>query len=99
LAAGLPVVTTPLLDLAESPPDLVYAGTHAEWERALERVFDAPADPARRRALARGHDWDAIAARMVAEIEKRAAAAGRPPPPPPTRAARPSRRSMPAGSR
>ena len=75
LAAGLPVVTTPLLDLAESPPDLLYAASQAEWQRALDRVFDAPPDRARRRALARAHDWDAIAARMVAEIEKRAAAA------------------------
>jgi len=75
LAAGLPVVTTPLLDLAESPPDLLYAASQAEWQRALDRVFGAPPDRARHRALARAHDWDAIAARMVAEIEKRAAAA------------------------
>jgi glycosyltransferase involved in cell wall biosynthesis len=75
LAAGRPVLTTPLLDLEASPPDLVFASSHAEWERALERVLDAVPDPERRRALARPHDWDALSARMVAEIERRLAAA------------------------
>ncbi len=71
LAAGLPVLTTPLLDLPESPPDLLFASSSAELQRALDLVFDAVPDPARRRALARAHDWDAIAAYMVAQIEQR----------------------------
>jgi glycosyltransferase involved in cell wall biosynthesis len=75
LAAGRPVLTTPLLDLAESPPDLLFASGHGEWERALDRVLEAAPDPERRRALARPHDWDALSARMVAEIERRLAAA------------------------
>ncbi len=75
LAAGIPVLTTPLLDLAPSAPDLLFAATPAEFERALEQALGAAPDPSRRRALARAYDWDALAARMVAEIEARLAAA------------------------
>jgi glycosyltransferase involved in cell wall biosynthesis len=75
LAAGRPVLTTPLLDLEPSPPDLLFASSHDDWQRALDQVLDAAPDPERRRALARPHDWDALSARMVAEIERRLAAA------------------------
>jgi glycosyltransferase involved in cell wall biosynthesis len=73
LAAGLPVVTTPLLDLPPAPPALQFAAGVAEWERAVARALEAPRDPERSRALARPHDWDALAARMVEEIERRLA--------------------------
>ncbi|HTR97946.1 MAG TPA: glycosyltransferase [Candidatus Acidoferrales bacterium] len=73
LAAGAPVVTTPVLDLDERVPDLSFARSPQEWAAALARALDAPADAARRRALARPHDWDALAARMVGEIEARLA--------------------------
>ncbi len=75
LAAGLPVITTPVLDLQEAPPDLLFATTTDEITRALARALDAPADAARRRELARPHDWDVLAARMVNEIEARLTAA------------------------
>jgi len=75
LAAGRPVLTTPLLDLAESAPDLLFASGHADWERALDRVLESAPDPGRCRALARPHDWGALSERMVAEIERRLAAA------------------------
>lgn len=75
LAAGLPVVTTPVLDLPESPPDLLFATTTEDVARAISVALDAPADRARRRALALPHDWDALAARMVSEIEARLGAA------------------------
>ena len=75
LAAGLPVLTTPLLDLPEAPPDLQFVTSSAELERALDVALDAVPDRSRRRALARAHDWDALAARMVAEIEQRLGAA------------------------
>jgi teichuronic acid biosynthesis glycosyltransferase TuaH len=71
LAAGIPVVTTPLLDLAPSPPDLLFASTAPEFERALAQALAGPPDAGRRRALAGAHDWDTLAARMVAEIETR----------------------------
>jgi glycosyltransferase involved in cell wall biosynthesis len=75
LASGVPVVTTPVLDLDAGPPDLAYASTPPEWESALGAALDAPADRTRRRALARPNDWDALAARMVREIESRLPAA------------------------
>ncbi|HVP14443.1 MAG TPA: glycosyltransferase [Terriglobales bacterium] len=71
LAAGLPVVTTPVLDLEPRQTILQYASGGEEWERALARALDAPRDPEASRALARPHDWDRLAARMVAEIERR----------------------------
>jgi glycosyltransferase involved in cell wall biosynthesis len=75
LAAGIPVVTTPLLDLQPAAPELQFASEPAEWAAALARALDAPRDPERCRARARAHDWDALAARMRAEIEARLAAA------------------------
>ena len=75
LAAGLPVVSTPVLDLAPTPPDLTFASTADEMVRAVHAALDAPHDTARRRALAAAHDWDALAARFVAEIEARLPAA------------------------
>ena len=77
LAAGIPVLTTPLLDLASSPPDLLYASSATEFERALETALAAAPDAERRRALARGHDWEALSGRMVAEIEARLAVSTR----------------------
>lgn len=75
LAAGLPVVSTPVLDLDGQPPHLQFATDPAGFEAAVERALDAPADPDARRALARPYDWDLLAARMVAEIESRVARA------------------------
>ena len=75
LAAGIPVVTTPLLDLTPSPPDLLFASTPPEFERALEQALAGPPDAGRRRALASAHDWDTLARRMVTEIEARLPAA------------------------
>ena len=75
LAAGCPVITSPLLDFRASGTDVQFATDPASMERALAAALDAAPDPSRRRALARSHDWDALAARMVAEIEARVAAA------------------------
>ncbi len=75
LAAGLPVITTPVLDLQERSPDLLFATTTDEVSRALAVALDAPADRARRCAMSAPHDWDALAARMVNEIEARLRAA------------------------
>jgi len=71
LAAGLPVVTTPILDLEERPPHLQFASSPAAFGDAVGRALDAPRDRDARRALARPYDWDALAARMVDEIERR----------------------------
>ncbi len=71
LAAGLPVVTTPVLDLEERPPHLQFASTPEGFGAAVERALDAGPDPQARRALARPYDWAALADRMVGEIERR----------------------------
>jgi glycosyltransferase involved in cell wall biosynthesis len=75
LAAGLPVVSTPLLDLTPRPPHLIFAGDPAATVEAVRLVLETPADREARRALARPYDWDSLAARMVGEIESRLAAA------------------------
>jgi len=75
LAAGLPVVSTPVLDLGAEPPHLQFATDPDGFRAAVERALDTPGDPRARRAIARPHDWDVLAARMVAEIESRVAAA------------------------
>ena len=75
LAAGVPVITTPVLDLEERSPDLRFASTEDQWSAALADVLGAHGDRDCRRAIARPHDWDALAARMVREIESRLAAA------------------------
>ena len=71
LAAGVPVVTTPVLDLEPAPPTLQFAATPAAMAAAVSAALAAPraADAARERA--RGHDWDALAAQMVSAIERR----------------------------
>jgi teichuronic acid biosynthesis glycosyltransferase TuaH len=71
LAAGVPVVTTPVLDLEPAPPTLQFADTPAAMAAAVSAALDAPrlADAARERA--RGHDWDALAAQLVSAIERR----------------------------
>jgi teichuronic acid biosynthesis glycosyltransferase TuaH len=71
LAAGLPVVTTPLLDLDERAPHLQFATTPDGFRTAVERALDSTPDRQARRALARPYDWGAIADRMVGEIERR----------------------------
>jgi len=71
LAAGTPVVTTPLLDLEARFPLLEYAATPAAMADAVGRVLEARPARAEARALARGHDWGALAERMVSEIESR----------------------------
>jgi glycosyltransferase involved in cell wall biosynthesis len=74
LGAGVPVVTTPVLDLSPSPPQLAFAEGPDEMVSAVNRVLDAPRDPEAARRLARPHDWSILAERMVGEIERRLAA-------------------------
>ncbi|MBI1798697.1 MAG: glycosyltransferase [Candidatus Eisenbacteria bacterium] len=71
LASGLPVVTTPLLDLEPAPPHLQFASTPDQAVDAVRAALASPADAAARRSLARPHDWDALAERMVATLESR----------------------------
>jgi len=71
LAAGVPVITTPVLDLDPAPPALRYATTPDAFAAAVSATLDAPRDPAALEAIARAHDWSALAGRMVDTIERR----------------------------
>jgi teichuronic acid biosynthesis glycosyltransferase TuaH len=73
LASGIPVVTTPVLDLEPDPPQLQFASDPAGMAAAVQHALDRPAPREARRALARPHDWSVLASRMVNEIETRAA--------------------------
>ena len=73
LAAGRPVVTTPLLDLAAVAPQLQYASDTASMARAVGVALDAGDVAEASRELARPHDWGRLAETMVAEIERRIA--------------------------
>jgi len=74
LAAGIPVVTTPLLDLEPAPPHLQFASSPAGMVSAVDAALAAGPGRATCRALARPHDWDLIAARMVEVMQSRLAA-------------------------
>jgi glycosyltransferase involved in cell wall biosynthesis len=71
LAAGVPVVTTPVLDLEPDAPRLQFAGTPASMVAAVAAALDTRGDPEAARALARDHDWDTLAAHMVGAIDRR----------------------------
>jgi len=71
LASGRPVVTTPVLDLDPVSPHLQFAWDPSGMTLAVQRALDAPRQAEACRALARPHDWDTLAARMVDEIERR----------------------------
>jgi glycosyltransferase involved in cell wall biosynthesis len=71
LASGRPVVTTPVLDLDPVSAHLQFAVDAESTVAAVHKALDAPDDPEARRALARPHDWDALARRMVGEMERR----------------------------
>ena len=70
LAAGLPVVTTPVLDLSPHPPLLQFATDPDTMTAAVRAALAAPRDREAARSLARPHDWDRLAERMVNEIER-----------------------------
>lgn len=74
LASGIPVVTTPLLDLPPAAPLLQFASDPAGFAAAVGRAVGSARDPGACRSLARAHDWGDLAQRMVAEIESRLSA-------------------------
>ncbi|MEK7329413.1 MAG: glycosyltransferase [Candidatus Eisenbacteria bacterium] len=74
LASGVPVVTTPLLDLPPASPLLQFASDPAGFAAAVGRAVEFSRDPGACRSLARPYDWSALAQRMVAEIESRLSA-------------------------
>lgn len=74
LAAGLPVVTTPVLDLKPQPPHLSFGTSPESFAREVGEALSSPSSADARREMARAYDWDRLAARMVQVIESRLAA-------------------------
>jgi glycosyltransferase involved in cell wall biosynthesis len=75
LAAGVPVVTTPILDLSPAPPALGFAMGAAAFARVAGETLRAARDRDACRALARPHDWSVLAQRMVQVLEQQLAVA------------------------
>jgi glycosyltransferase involved in cell wall biosynthesis len=74
LASGLPVVTTPVLDLAPNPPHISFATDAAGMAAAAYEALRSAGPREVRRAMAREHDWSRLAALMVEALEARLAA-------------------------
>jgi glycosyltransferase involved in cell wall biosynthesis len=64
LAAGRPVVSSPIDGIAPDPAGLSFAGEREAFLAAVAQALARPPDREGLRALARPHDWDALAARM-----------------------------------
>lgn len=79
LAAGLPVVATPIRSLHEFSEIIALADSEQAWADAIAvNAATARADTAlleRRLATARAHDWDGLLDQIAAQIEARLAAA------------------------
>jgi glycosyltransferase involved in cell wall biosynthesis len=76
-AAGLPIVSSPMLDVAADGGSLVFAETPAAFEDAVRRLLAQPPDPGQVRERARRHDWDRIADRLDALLMAAVAAKDR----------------------
>ena len=74
LASGLPVVTTPVLDLTPRPPHLQFADDATGFTSGVAAALGAPEGREARREMAREHDWSRLADRMVGTIEQELAA-------------------------
>jgi teichuronic acid biosynthesis glycosyltransferase TuaH len=63
-AAGLPIVSSPIADVAPDPATLAFAAGPDAFATAVRDVLARPREPEAARARARAHDWDAIAGRL-----------------------------------
>jgi glycosyltransferase involved in cell wall biosynthesis len=75
LAAGLPVVSSPIEGMSDDPAGLRFASGAEGFEEAVRRALGVEPDRARLRERAREHDWDDIAARMDALLREHLALA------------------------
>ena len=68
LAAGLPVVTTPLPALNPVPGMLNTAATPTEFSNHLRRATPSASLEAERREFARGYDWASLTPKLLNQI-------------------------------
>jgi len=73
-AAGLPIVSSPMSDVAADDRTLAFAASPDAFVEAVRARLSAPRDPAAAQARAKAHDWDAIADRLDAMLEAALAA-------------------------
>ena len=74
LAAGSPVVATPLPNLREFENVLTFAGSVEEWSCAIAQALTTRDNEHARRArqvVASRHDWSALAGRVVSILQTR----------------------------
>ena len=64
LAAGLPMVSSPMEGIAGSDAGLFFARDHETFLASIEKALRGSVDKERLRDLARDHDWDQLADRM-----------------------------------
>jgi glycosyltransferase involved in cell wall biosynthesis len=73
LAAGRPVVSTPIRSVLSFGGTVRLAVSDEEWDRALEEglspAANAPAAVAARRAVAAAHGWDLLVERIAARFQ------------------------------
>jgi glycosyltransferase involved in cell wall biosynthesis len=67
-AAGLPVVSSPIVGMNDDPRGLCFGATHGEYIDAVKRALDAPPEPAQIQSMARDHDWDRLAEKLDSTI-------------------------------
>ena len=75
LAAGRPVVSSPIEGMSPHPAGLRFAGERAAFLAAVAEALAAPPDRDGLRGLARSHDWDVLAERMDELLVEHAARA------------------------
>ncbi|MGH7585906.1 MAG: glycosyltransferase [Gemmatimonadales bacterium] len=72
LASGCPVIGSPLPALAEFQEFVAISNGPEEWSATIDRLLGPDARSAAvreaRRAVARAHDWDGLAARIAEDI-------------------------------
>lgn len=72
LAGGQPAIGTPIPALAEFAADVAIARDPGEWSAAIDRALGpgprSAEARARRRDIARRHDWDVLTDRLAADI-------------------------------
>jgi glycosyltransferase involved in cell wall biosynthesis len=73
LAAGLPMVSSPMEGIAGNGAGLFFASDHEQFLSGIRRVLEGRVDKERLRDLARDHDWDALADRMDQVLLEQAA--------------------------
>ena len=73
LAAGLPMVSSPMEGIPGNDAGLFFASDHEQFLAGIRRVLEGRVDKERLRDLARDHDWDALADRMDALLLEQAA--------------------------